>query len=172
MPFAVRRSDSAVLRMSASVRVWSTVTLSARFPTKAVKRAGSEIMPALSPLAMMALITLRGFSARSRSPFGQGVPLPDEPQRHGASDGDLALGVGVAVRGERGLVRYGHPAQLVGELDEAGEVDEHDVVDPDPGQGLHRAHSQLGAAEREGRVDLVLPCPGMSTYRSRGREMT
>ena len=70
MSLPVSRSDKAVRLISASLRSLSTVRCFATLPTKLMNVTGSEITFALRPFCTIALITVRWFSARSRSPPG------------------------------------------------------------------------------------------------------
>ena len=91
---------------------------------------------------------------------GQLLAFPDEPQGLLAGDRDLALGVVVAVGGERVVVDDGDPAQVLGEGDEALEVDQDDVVHPGAGQLLQGPHGERNATEGVRGVDLVLAVAG------------
>ena len=73
MSLPVSRSEKAVRRISSSVRLLSTVTCLATLPMKRVNVAGSATTSALRPFGTIALITLRWFSARSRSPSGSAL---------------------------------------------------------------------------------------------------
>ena len=115
----------------------------------------------------------RWFSAPVLLPTRQPL-FPDIPQRGFARQGDVSCRIGVAVAAERGLVLNGDALQILGESNEALEVDHGDMVDPGPGEPLHGAHHQRCATEGEGVVDpLMLICLAwMVTRVVRGTEIT
>src|SRR4029450_11306386 len=87
---------------------------------------------------------------------GQQLALPHKPEGFLTSNGDLALGVVEAVRGEGCLVGNCHAVQIFGEVDETLEIDQRHMVDANAGQVLQRTNGQLCASERKGRIYLVL----------------
>ena len=90
LPFS--RSEKAVRRISSSVRLLSTVRCLATLPMNRVKVAGSAITSALSPLRTISLITLRWFSARSRSPRGSALRSRTNHRARSPSISILPLG--------------------------------------------------------------------------------